>query len=206
MRLFNCEAKQFVHSCKDFCVLRILKAIDTKLFLFFNGNHTPFMDSLMEGISNKYTWIPLYIIFLFFAWRKSGKKIWLMLLSIAILITLTDQLSVHLFKDVFQRYRPCHNLLLQDKVNLINGNCGGLYGFVSSHAANTFALMTFLSFYFRKQAFTVSMYLWASLVSYSRVYAGVHYPFDILGGMFLGILLGAVVYKFYSHYYRKYAN
>jgi len=185
-------------------VIELLKQIDTKLFLFFNGNHTPFMDVFMGGVTNKLTWIPLYVLLLFFVWKKSGSKMWLVVLSIAILITLTDQISVHLFKDTFQRYRPCHNLNLKSQVQLIDGACGGLYGFVSNHAANSFALTTFLIFYFRRKDFALFMYLWAALVSYSRIYAGVHYPFDIIGGMMLGVILGFVCYAFYKHFDKKY--
>ena len=186
-------------------MIEFLKAIDTRLFLFFNGNPTPFMDSVMEAAANKFTWIPFYLILLFFVWRKEKRNMWLVVLSIAILITFSDQISVHCFKEVFQRYRPCHNLLVQNKVHLINGYCGGQYGFVSSHAANSFALTTFLIFFFRRWDFAVGMYLWAAFVCYSRVYAGVHYPFDILGGMILGIFLGLIGYKIYYNLYKKYA-
>lgn len=187
-------------------MIELLKNIDTRLFLFFNGNHTDFMDSVMMTVANKFTWIPLYALLLFFAWRKTKNKMWLVILSVAILIVLSDQISVHLFKETFQRYRPCHNLLLKDKIHLLNGECGGLYGFVSSHAANTFALTTFLIFFFRRMDFALCMYLWASFVCYSRVYAGVHYPFDILGGMMLGIFFGAIGYKIYFHLNKKYAD
>ena len=164
------------------------------------------MDSLMGAASYKYTWIPFYLVLLFFVWKRSKRNMWLVVLSVAILITLSDQISVHLFKEVFQRYRPCHNLLLQGKVQLIDGHCGGMYGFVSSHAANTFALITFLIFFFRRKDFALGMYIWASFVCYSRVYAGVHYPFDILGGMMLGIFLGFIGYRFYFQFNKKYAQ
>jgi undecaprenyl-diphosphatase len=164
------------------------------------------MDSVMMAAANKFTWIPLYALLLFLVWRKTKSKMWLVVLSVAILITFSDQISVHLFKETFQRYRPCHNLLLKDKIHLLNGECGGLYGFVSSHAANTFALITFLILFFRRMDFALCMYLWASFVCYSRVYAGVHYPFDILGGMMLGIFLGAIGYKIYFHFNKKYAD
>lgn len=160
----------------------------------------------MDAVTNKYTWIPFYLIILFFVWKKVKSKMWLVVLSVVILITLSDQISVHLFKEIFQRYRPCHNLLLQDRVQLINGHCGGDYGFVSSHAANAFALTTFLIFFFRRRDFALFMYLWASVVCYSRVYAGVHYPFDILGGMMLGIFLGLIGYKIYFHLDKSYAE
>ena len=187
-------------------MIELLKNIDTRLFLFFNGNHTPFMDSVMGIAGDKFTWIPLYALLLFFVWRKTKSKMWLVVLSVAILITFSDQISVHLFKEIFQRNRPCHNLLLQGRIHLLNGECGGMYGFVSSHAANTFALITFHIFFFRRIDFAICMYLLASFVCYSRVYAGVHYPFDIMGGMMLGIFLGAIGYKFYFHYNKKYAD
>lgn len=183
------------------------------------------MDTVMAAITGRFTWIPLYLIIFFFACRKiygrrsntEGKipnpqalilkpQLWLLVGSVTVLIILSDQLSVHLFKETVRRYRPCHNLLLKEKVQLINGVCGGLYGFVSSHAANSFALTTFLILFFRNKYFALGMYLWAVIVSYSRVYAGVHYPFDILGGMMLGIFIGLFVYKFYSHINRKYAQ
>ena len=185
-------------------MIELLKNIDTRLFLFFNSNHTPFMDSVMNITGNKFTWIPLYLFLIFFVWRKKKDKMWLVVLSVAILITLSDQISVQLFKETFQRYRPCHNLLLQDKIHLINGECGGLYGFVSSHAANSFALITFLSLFFRRMDFFLCLYIWASFVSYSRVYAGVHYPFDILGGMLLGVFLGIIGFKIYRNFEKKF--
>lgn len=187
-------------------MIELLKNIDVRLFLFFNGNHTAFMDSVMTAVTNKFTWIPLYAVLLFFVWRKIKNKMWMVVLAISVLITVSDQLSVHLFKETFERYRPCHNLLLKGKVHLLHGNCGGLYGFVSSHAANTFALTTFLIFLFRRKDFALCVYLWASFVSYSRVYAGVHYPFDIIGGMVLGILLGLTGYKIYFHLQKTFDN
>lgn len=178
-------------------MIDLLKDIDISIFLFFNSHHTPFMDSVMSTVANKFVWIPLYILLLFMVWRKKKNKTWLVVLFIALLIVLSDQISVHLFKETFQRYRPCHNLLLRNQVHLINGECGGLYGFVSSHAANVFALITFLGLFFRKVSIALLLYFWACIVSYSRVYAGLHYPFDILGGILLGIFLGVIVWKFY---------
>lgn len=185
-------------------MIEFLEYIDTRLFLFFNGHHTPFMDSVMGAITNKYTWIPFYLILLFFVWKKAKSRMWLVVLSVAIMITVSDQVSVHLFKETFQRYRPSHNLLLQEQVQLIDGYRGGLYGFVSSHAANAFALTTFLIFFFRRRDFALFMYLWASVVCYSRVYAGVHYPFDILGGMLVGVFIGFIAYRFYFNFEKGY--
>ena len=155
----------------------------------------------MYWASNKAIWIPLYIFFFFLAYKKVGKRIWLVALAAILLITLSDQISVHAFKNVFLRYRPCQNLLIQEKVHL-NGSCGGLYGFVSSHAANTFALAMFLFLFFRNRIrhFSVFVFLWATFVSYSRIYNGVHYPADVAVGALVGMGIGITIFKVYSFY------
>ncbi len=119
-----------------------------------------------------------------------------MVLFIGILFALSDQISVGLFKDVFQRLRPCHNPAIANMVHLINGWCGGQYGFVSSHASNSFALAVFTGLVLKthfKLIFPLLL-LWSSLVSYSRVYVGVHYPGDILGGAILGTIIAIFVF------------
>ncbi len=155
----------------------------------------------MYWASNKAIWIPLYLFFFFLAYKKVGKRIWLVALAAILLITLSDQISVHAFKNVFLRYRPCQNLLIQEKVHL-NGSCGGLYGFVSSHAANTFALAMFLFLFFRNitRYFGVFVFLWATFVSYSRIYNGVHYPADVAVGALVGMGIGITIFKVYSFY------
>lgn len=175
--------------------MEFLKDIDTALFLFLNGKHNEFFDVLMWWISYKFTWIPLYAFLLFLVWKKFGKKTILIIISIGLLILFSDQASVHLFKNFFERYRPCHNLFLKEKVHLVDG-CGGMFGFVSSHAANTFALAMFLALVFRNSVFTVLIFLWAALTSYSRIYLGVHYPLDIFAGAALGCAIGIIVHSF----------
>ena len=169
--------------------------------MYFNGKHNSFFDVLMYWASNKAIWIPLYLFFFFLAYKKVGKRIWLVALAAILLITLSDQISVHAFKNVFLRYRPCQNLLIQEKVHL-NGSCGGLYGFVSSHAANTFALAMFLFLFFRKitRHFGVFVFSWATFVSYSRIYNGVHYPADVAVGALVGMGIGITIFKVYSFY------
>lgn len=179
-------------------MIESIKALDTSLFLFLNGLHSPFWDGFMFWVSYKFTWIPLYVILLLLIWKHFKNKVLLLLPIIFLLALATDQLSVHAFKNVFLRYRPCHNLLLQARVHL-NDGCGGTYGFVSSHAANTFALALFLSLLFRERLryFPLLMLLWASVVSYSRIYNGVHYPADVLGGAIVGCVLAWIFYKLY---------
>ncbi len=177
-----------------------IKDIDTQLFLFLNSKHNSFFDFIMYWASDKYLWIPLYLFFAYLSFRHFGKRIWLVILAAFLLILLSDQISNHVFKIGFLRYRPCHNLVLVDKIHL-NGDCGGTYGFVSSHAANTFALAMFLSLLFYKKIkhFGVYIFIWATLVSYSRIYNGVHYPADVAVGGLVGMCIGIVVYKWYQN-------
>jgi undecaprenyl-diphosphatase len=117
-------------------------------------------------------------------------------LFITALILLADQTSVHLFKNMFERLRPCHNPMITDFVHTVHGKCGGQFGFVSSHAANSFALAVFSGLLLKSKYryFLPLMVFWAAVVSYSRIYLGVHYPADVLGGAILGSILGIFVF------------
>lgn len=180
-------------------IIENIKQLDTELFLFLNSKHNSFFDYVMYWASNKLIWIPLYAFFLFLVFKHFGKRVVLVALMAGIAIILSDQISTQLFKNLFMRYRPCHNLLIQSQV-YVNGNCGGQYGFISSHAANTFALATFLFLLFKTKLkyFGLFVFSWAIVVSYSRIYNGVHYPADIAVGALLGILLGVITMKFYK--------
>jgi len=174
-------------------MLDYLEHIDRELFLFLNGCHTPLVDSIMWYISTTWLWIPVYLFFLYYAFTKAGwKMVLLLLLGIVCCVTLADLISVHGFKNVFMRYRPTHNLDLADLVNTVNKPngteyLGGKYGFVSSHAANIGAIATFVYLQFRKYSkYWLFIFLWGALIMYSRIYMGVHYPSDIVGGAILG--------------------
>jgi undecaprenyl-diphosphatase len=182
-------------------LINSIKELDVQLFLFLNSKHNDFFDVIMYWISDRIFWIPLYVFFLFLIFKKVGNRFWLVLIFAALLILLSDQVSVHAFKNVFLRYRPCHNLIIQSQVHLLNGNCGGTYGFVSSHAANTFALAMFLFLFFKNKLnhFGIFIFIWAALVSYSRIYSGVHYPADVVVGGIVGMGIGIAVFKFYSY-------
>jgi len=182
----------------------LLISFDTWLFLLLNNLHSEVLDPIMVWISGKFTWIPLYLILLALVIRKHQlKSILIVVPFIFLLITASDQISVHLFKNLFERLRPCHNSELKDFIHLL-GNCGGQYGFLSSHASNTFALATFLILLMKHRAYLYTLVIWAGLVSYSRIYLGVHYPADILAGACLGILIGILIWKLFLETNKKF--
>ncbi len=174
-----------------------LKEIDRELFLFLNSLHHPWLDQLMYYMSEKLFWIPVYLLFMFLIVRVHGMRTMLWsVLGVALVITLADRISVELFKNVFVRYRPSRNLEIGELIHIVNDYRGGLYGFVSSHAANFFGVATFIFMLLRKAyaKWAWLIFVWAALISYTRIYLGVHYPADILAGGLLGMLIGWVVY------------
>jgi undecaprenyl-diphosphatase len=170
-------------------MLETLESIDRDLLLFLNGLHQDWLDPIMELVTGKWIWVPLYAFILFMTYRKFGIKGWglAILLSYAVMLGMNDLGSVHLFKRVFMRFRPCHNLEIQNLLYLLPGHCSGKYGLISSHAANTFGLAMYVSLLFRTKWVWWAMFAWAAVVSYSRIYLGVHYPSDIVAGALWGM-------------------
>jgi len=171
-------------------MLDLLQHIDEKMLLAINGWHSPFFDDLMWWVSGKYSWMPLYLLLLGWLIYKYRLKSIIFILSIILLITASDQGSVHLFKNVFERLRPSHNPELRNIIHLVNNYRGGQFGFVSSHAANVFALVSFLIHFIKNRWVVILMFLVALLICYSRIYLGVHYPLDVIGGGIYGWILG----------------
>ncbi len=178
-----------------------LEQIDRQVVLSVNGLHTPFLDQVMWLISSRLIWIPFYIFLLILVYRsKKTVPTILFLVSILLLVVVSDYLSVHAFKEVFQRYRPSHNLLLIDKLHfykLSNGQYykGGQYGFISSHAANFAAITTFFILYMREVKVKWMFFIPMILVGFSRIYLGVHYLSDILVGYLYGGILAYIFFK-----------
>jgi len=177
-------------------MIETLKSIDTDLFLAINGAHSAFFDFIMFWASDRWIWIPLYIFFAWLLFKHYGKKSLFLILMAGLVIVVTDQTSVHLFKNVFHRLRPCQEPAMAGTVQLVNNHCGGQYGFISSHAANSFGLAAFLDLLLGKKIryFTVSIVLWALLLCYSRVYLGVHYPGDVIVGGLWGASIGSAMF------------
>ncbi|MGE5381971.1 MAG: phosphatase PAP2 family protein [Omnitrophica WOR_2 bacterium] len=175
--------------------MEFLIGLDRAVFLAINGWHSPFFDIVMYWFSQKLIWAPLYAALLVMMWFLYRKLFWYILPMIVLLVTMTDQISVVLFKDAFERLRPCHDPALEGMVRILNGQCGGSYGFISSHAANTFGVAVFAGSLLKprfKWIFPL-LIVWASLVSYSRVYLGVHFPGDVIVGAIVGAIIGYLI-------------
>ncbi len=170
--------------------------IDQQLLLFINSLNSPFFDQVMHAISGKLIWVPLYLAILIFLGIKYKRKFFIILIFIILAVTLADQSSVFV-KNLFLRLRPCHEPSLKGLVHLVNGECGGMYGFVSSHATNSFNVALLSLLFVKKRWYSISIIAWALVVGYSRIYLGVHYPGDVLCGSFLGAFIGWSMFRLY---------
>lgn len=177
-----------------------LSTIDTDLFLFLNGLHTEGWDKVMVLLTDMWIWLPLYTLLVHWTVRLYGKRCWWVFLAVGLTVLCADQLASHVCKPFFQRLRPCFNTDLQHIIHLPKGLAGGRFGFVSSHAANTFAVAAFLTPLLRhyRPWPAVVLFLWAFVSSYSRIYIGFHYPGDIVVGAVLGASVGLLVWKLFE--------
>lgn len=194
-------------------MIDFLQSIDTSIFLFFNGLNSPWADFLFYWISNRFIWIPLYAVILFFLIKKWKKKSIFIVLALILCVALTDQ-TCNVIKRAVQRPRPSHNVELCEQVHLCKEKDGsyykgGQYGFPSSHAANSIVIAWFVIFFVNnKKRWPVYCILaWVLLVSYSRIYLGVHYPIDLITGWFIGssfsfILIFCLKKGFKTTYYK----
>ncbi|MFA5325949.1 MAG: phosphatase PAP2 family protein [Bacteroidales bacterium] len=179
--------------------------LDKELFIYLNGCNSAFFDPIMIFFSKIWIWIPLYVAIITWIFIKKKWKIGLIALAaILICFGLSDQISVAI-KNCVERLRPCEDPSLVSTVRLLEKS-GGLYGFVSSHASNVFGLAILTSFIIKVNIYSYSIFSWASIVSYSRIYVGKHFPGDVICGIILGLIIGYTVFHIFKFVTRKFKN
>jgi len=189
-------------------MLEKLLEIDKIIFLKLNQLAWDGLDPVMLFLSGGIPWILFAAGVLFILIKRCACTPGMPNLLIAgglliLAVILSEQISVHLFKETFERLRPCHEPDLAGQVRLVAERCGGQYGFVSTHTSNSFALATLSLLIIRQRWFSITILIWAALISYSRIYLGVHYPGDVIGGMLLGGIIGGILYVPYRLIGRK---
>ena len=182
-------------------ILQTLDRFDKWLFQKVNGQWTnSLFDSVFPFLRQSNIWMPLYLFLFVFVALNFKKNSWWWILFFMCTVALTDMIGTRLFKHLFERLRPCSDPEFASSVRMIINDCAGGYSFISNHAANHFGLATFLYFtlrhYFPKWIWIA--YLWAAAVSYSQVYVGVHYPFDVICGALVGIIFGLFTAMFFN--------
>jgi undecaprenyl-diphosphatase len=178
-------------------LLKYLLDIDNRLLLWANSHNNPFWDEIMLAFSERFFWVPFYVILVLLIIYKYRLRSLLILVTITLMIISTDQFSSLLLKPMVGRLRPCYNEDVMHLLHMIK-DCGGRFGFISSHASNSFGAAMILWLLFRNHyKYFWLIFLWAAVVSYSRVYLGVHFPSDVIAGMLCGLTFGYAFYVLY---------
>lgn len=181
--------------------IEFLKRLDKIFFLLINhDSYYRYFDPIMVVLRNPVSWIPLYMFMIFYIIKKTGNRAWIFIVLSLVTVVLTDSCSGLLLKPLFSRVRPCYDPEIHQFVrNLVD--CGGMYSFPSSHAANHFGLAAF--WFWSLWKITGKkwkwLWLWASLISYAQIYVGQHYPFDVAAGAFLGWVIGILVARIFEY-------
>lgn len=175
-------------------MLKSLNDLDLSLFLYMNSFHVSWMDSAMIFLSSQLIWIPMIVFFVYRGYSFFPKKtFWVFLLFLFLALIATDVTSSYVMKNLVHRFRPCRLPEIKALIYNFGQKCGGKFGFVSSHAANSSVLIFFSLRVLRLKGWANLLWLLPLSVSLSRIYLGVHYPGDILGGIIVGLIWGYVL-------------
>lgn len=177
-----------------------LLTLERDAFFALNGSDYAFLDRFMWIFTGKVVWLPLaaFLIFML-VYRKNWREWLLVFLAIALTITLCDQFASHICKPYFLRFRPTHHPDFMDQVKVVFDYRGGMYGFISSHAANAFGFAMLISLILKNKLASWTFFLWAALTAYTRIYLGVHFITDIIPGAISGVVFGGLVYLLYRY-------
>lgn len=174
---------------------------DKAAMLALNFDGGPVADFIFHTVSNSASWTPLALVFLYLIYKDHPGNWWKMcaiVLGLALTVTLCDQISSSIIKPLVMRPRPSHTDDISSLLHYVNGRHGGLYGFVSSHAANSFGATVYTAMFVRRRWFAIIAVCFSAIVCYSRIYLGLHYLGDILCGAALGALIGFMMYHLVS--------
>lgn len=186
--------------------LSSIAEINRDIFLYINGGWGDAYDSLFWMLSAKLVWAPLYALIIYLIYRKVGlQSMIIAVVMMVLMVVITDHIG-NFFKDNYSQFRPTHDPLLGGDVHTVNGYRGGKYGTVSSHTSLSFSIAIFTMLLLRSRWVSVPLIIWAALVSFSRIYLGVHYPKDIIYGFLLGCGAGYLFYKIWIVGCRKWSE
>jgi len=172
-----------------------LLQLDKDLLIWFNSSHTQFWDTMMMFFTRIEFWIPFFILVAYQIFKNKSREALWWLIGLFVLVLIGDLISTHLFKNILQRFRPSHEPSLYGIVQLVKGYAGDKFGFVSSHSTAVFAFAIYTSKLFKNSIYTVFIILWSLMIVYTRLYLGLHYPGDIIGGILLGLVLGYFMFR-----------
>ncbi|MCU0382467.1 MAG: phosphatase PAP2 family protein [Cyclobacteriaceae bacterium] len=180
---------------------------DEKILLWLNQFHLPWLDNCMIWLTKTFVWTPLFLFLLYLLYKIYRKNIWFPLAGISITLFATDRITSGFMKPFFARLRPSHEPTLESVLHIVDGYRGGMYGFASSHAANTMGIAFFLWLLLHKKYPKIYwLFVWSLFMGYTRIYLGVHYPGDVVVGFIVGLLSAFISFSILKYIAKRYFN